>query len=242
MGMKYRDPETGQLKELSLKAADTLPIGTIVDYDGQDVPEGWEEVEEVIMIESLADLSKLKEGENSVKIAAGIDIGSQIIAPNNLRGVLMKHSADPYIGGIVCDWDGSNIFQVIGNNTEFTYCKRIGKDMLTIYNSSTGVGPGTNITVNDTWQNIGKFKFMIVELFYNATNNRTAFTIPFNMLATGKHLMDKKRETNVDASGGSIDGSPKRLHLIPTSFIGNNTIKFDGFDSNYKIVSINIVY
>ena len=46
MGMKYKDPSTGQLKELSLKAADTLPIGTIVDYDGEEVPEGWEEVEE----------------------------------------------------------------------------------------------------------------------------------------------------------------------------------------------------
>lgn len=46
MGMKYRDPETGQLKELSLKAADTLPIGTIVDYDGEEVPEGWEEAPE----------------------------------------------------------------------------------------------------------------------------------------------------------------------------------------------------
>lgn len=44
MGMKYKDPSTGQLKELSLKAADTLPIGTIVDYDGEEVPEGWEEV------------------------------------------------------------------------------------------------------------------------------------------------------------------------------------------------------
>lgn len=42
MGMKYKDPSTGQLKELSLKAADTLPIGTIVDYDGKEVPEGWE--------------------------------------------------------------------------------------------------------------------------------------------------------------------------------------------------------
>lgn len=46
MGMKYKDPVTGQLKELSLKAADTLPIGTIVDYDGEEVPEGWEQVED----------------------------------------------------------------------------------------------------------------------------------------------------------------------------------------------------
>lgn len=49
MGMKYRDPNTGQLKELSLKAADTLPIGTIVDYDGEEVPEGWEEVTDKVL-------------------------------------------------------------------------------------------------------------------------------------------------------------------------------------------------
>lgn len=49
MGMKYKDPVTGQLKELSLKAADTLPIGTIVDYDGEEVPDGWEEVEDKIL-------------------------------------------------------------------------------------------------------------------------------------------------------------------------------------------------
>ena len=41
--MKYKDPVTGELKQLSVKAADTLPIGTIVDYDGETVPEGWEE-------------------------------------------------------------------------------------------------------------------------------------------------------------------------------------------------------
>lgn len=46
MGMKYKDPVTGQLKELSLKAADTLPIGTVVEYDGETVPDGWEEVSE----------------------------------------------------------------------------------------------------------------------------------------------------------------------------------------------------
>ena len=44
--MKYRDPETGKFKELYTKAADTLPVGTVVDYDGDEVPAGWEEVEE----------------------------------------------------------------------------------------------------------------------------------------------------------------------------------------------------
>lgn len=44
--MKYKDPVTGEMKTLSVKAADTLPIGTIVDYDGDEVPDGWEEVDE----------------------------------------------------------------------------------------------------------------------------------------------------------------------------------------------------
>lgn len=43
--MKFRDPETGEFKELYTKAADTLPVGTVVDYDGDEVPAGWEEVE-----------------------------------------------------------------------------------------------------------------------------------------------------------------------------------------------------
>ena len=40
--MKYRDPVTGEFKDITVKASDTLPIGTIVDYDGTTVPSGWE--------------------------------------------------------------------------------------------------------------------------------------------------------------------------------------------------------
>lgn len=44
--MKYRDPETGLLKDIVLPAGgDTLPIGTIVNYDGEDVPKNYELVE-----------------------------------------------------------------------------------------------------------------------------------------------------------------------------------------------------
>lgn len=42
--MKFRDPETGEFKELYTKAADTLPVGTEVDFDGTEVPTGWEEI------------------------------------------------------------------------------------------------------------------------------------------------------------------------------------------------------
>lgn len=43
--MKYKDPTTGQFKDISVKVADSLPIGTEVDYDGETVPTGWEQVD-----------------------------------------------------------------------------------------------------------------------------------------------------------------------------------------------------
>lgn len=45
MGIKYKDPTTGNFKELSVKVGDTLPVGSEVDFNGSTVPTGWEEVE-----------------------------------------------------------------------------------------------------------------------------------------------------------------------------------------------------
>ena len=42
----YKDSTTGQMKPLGVKVEDTLPVGTEVDYDGQDIPEGWVEVDD----------------------------------------------------------------------------------------------------------------------------------------------------------------------------------------------------
>ena len=42
----YKDSTTGQMKPLGVKVEDTLPVGTEVDYDGQDIPEGWVEIDD----------------------------------------------------------------------------------------------------------------------------------------------------------------------------------------------------
>ena len=42
--MKYKDPQSGNFVPFGVKIEDTLPVGTEVDYDGNDVPEGWEEI------------------------------------------------------------------------------------------------------------------------------------------------------------------------------------------------------
>ena len=40
--MKYIDPITKEKKTIYTKASDTLPLGAIVDFDGTEIPDGWE--------------------------------------------------------------------------------------------------------------------------------------------------------------------------------------------------------
>ena len=47
MGIKYKDSE-GNFKEIKIKTKDSLPVGTIVDYDGDTVPDGYEEAEDTV--------------------------------------------------------------------------------------------------------------------------------------------------------------------------------------------------
>lgn len=44
--MKARNPSTGNLETVYVKALDSMPVGSVVDFTGSsaDVPAGWEEV------------------------------------------------------------------------------------------------------------------------------------------------------------------------------------------------------
>ena len=44
--IKYKDGN--EYKDIVVKVGDTLPIGTEVDYDGAEVPSGWQQVENVL--------------------------------------------------------------------------------------------------------------------------------------------------------------------------------------------------
>lgn len=68
--MKYRD-KNGEWKELYIKAVDTLPIGTEVDFEGEQVPAGWEEVSgtEIIQCGINNDIS----GEFNPEVKVNLD-------------------------------------------------------------------------------------------------------------------------------------------------------------------------
>ena len=44
--LKYRDPTTGEFEPLLLPTLDSLPIGSIIEYDGDNIPGDWEQIEE----------------------------------------------------------------------------------------------------------------------------------------------------------------------------------------------------
>ena len=41
--MKAKDKTTGTFKEVYVKALDSLPVGAEIDFEGTDIPTGWEE-------------------------------------------------------------------------------------------------------------------------------------------------------------------------------------------------------
>ena len=46
--MKYKDPTTGDFKELKIRATDELPVGSEIDVDDNTtIPAGWEQTEEL---------------------------------------------------------------------------------------------------------------------------------------------------------------------------------------------------
>ena len=93
--MKYND--NGEYKDIYVKAFDTLPIGTEVDYDGETVPSGWEEVETLVW-----------ENENPTS-----DFASQEITLNDTYSkvkVVFKRKKDEDYGYISGDIYNDNFF------------------------------------------------------------------------------------------------------------------------------------
>ena len=42
--MKARNPSTGNLESIYVKALDSLPVGSQIEFSGTDIPTGWEQV------------------------------------------------------------------------------------------------------------------------------------------------------------------------------------------------------
>lgn len=106
--MKYRDID-GIFKELFVKTADTLPIGTIVEYDGDFIPAGWENVEGT---------NKIKKMEQSIGVVGNV-VNKQIESKQDTYSCDYLNKKDDYINKLK-----STITAYLPDESEYTTNER----------------------------------------------------------------------------------------------------------------------
>lgn len=109
--MKYRDSQTGQFKDIKVKAFDSLPIGAQVDYNGEEVPDGWKEVDSVTFVNSLNDykssnISNVTRGSLRIKngvayLSVYCTLGVALSANTNTLAFNLPNNARPIDGEII---------------------------------------------------------------------------------------------------------------------------------------------
>ena len=83
--MKVRNSK-GELKELVIKANDSIPAGSVIDFDGDVVPEGYEKVEDnkIILYENQ-DVNNGYEIELLDTVEKCVEVEIYGIGDNNIR-------------------------------------------------------------------------------------------------------------------------------------------------------------
>ncbi len=109
--MKVRNPKTGNLEEVYVKASDTLPVGSIVEIpDDMTVPDGWEEIEDKAMyLKNVYNSGRIWHGD---KVATDINVN----AGNGGKVYMLCYSAhgdtgnntSAYMGMLRCGYDQNN--------------------------------------------------------------------------------------------------------------------------------------
>lgn len=118
----YKDPVTGDYIPVKTKTIDTLPVGTEVDFDGNEVPSGWTETDKTYKSETYS-LSG-----QTVTAGGSLELGIvPTISSKTFIGAFIKNgkSIAGLIGTIV-DKGSSKIYllcsnaQTFGSNAEVT--------------------------------------------------------------------------------------------------------------------------
>lgn len=87
----------------------------------------------------------------------------------------------------------------------------------------------SNITINTTWDEIGKFKNLVVEISDTANNGHYYINFPWNAFTSNETSLNGsgKFNTNVISPLIRFSAGDTYVHIIPFTHITSNTIKFD---------------
>ena len=102
--MKARNPSTGNLEEVYVKALDSLPVGTEVDFNGStsDIPAGWEQVESptnAITARLTSSYTTTTSNYEKLPLVSYLKIGSKLLVFQNL---IVLSAVPPPLARILC--------------------------------------------------------------------------------------------------------------------------------------------
>ncbi len=125
----------------------------------------------------------------------------------------------PRINKIIDD-DLNEIKNVINlNDDNFTNLKT----RKNIFTGSTPVG--NVVTINQSWEQLGKFKNLIILIFDEVQNISSFAIIPFELMSLGNDLFNGRKNTNVNAFF-AYNAQFVALNTVPFFNIGLDQIYF----------------
>ena len=217
MSIKYRTSagtSASNFTDLVVKVGDTLPIGSEIDYDGQSVPAGWQEVAETNLGDVVVDSIRTKNMFDGVVTNAYIDTqGVLQNAPDweaSLNYIPVKQNTEYIVTAsnmgarfIYAEYDSNRT--VIGTRKEITPATPFTTSSTTKYvrfctNNANATNiqleEGSTATAYKKYQNLDPMNISALTIYKNNTQTATIsaqyqkVTIQFNALSsgTGKQL------------------------------------------------------
>jgi hypothetical protein len=147
--MKVKNPSTGNFEEVYVKALDSLPVGTEVDFTGSasDIPAGWEQVDSPVNIITCTQNASVTTGNNTydkITLVEYEKIGNKLSISN---------------GGVKIG-SGVSYIKVSGFITFSTVSSTTSRHHLQIYKNSTSIY--SLITrFGGNWETIQSVPFLI---------------------------------------------------------------------------------
>lgn len=216
--MKYRNPKTGEFKDLLVKVTDTLPVGSIVDYEGENIPEGWE------LVSENENIKTIKKIENNLAVP-GMILNEESTSDKNAYSAI-------YI---------NNILKNLNKDIASAQKSAEGRLVYMNYNNDQGMDPSdieldiklkdyarldigfykaTDFTnENGIWttlDNITSFVVVSMYIFWNGSYSATYMDYHNNAPRVFERSVEVLSEYNKLRVGtGKINGQSNKYILVP---------------------------
>lgn len=97
---------------------------------------------------------------------------------------------------------------------------------------------GSKITINRTWESLGKFKELRIGLFESSQNGTSEVIFPYHVLSSGDNLYSGRLNTNAFSIASADGKGIFTVQLIPYNNIGTNNITINCGQRNIKTIYV----